>query len=82
MKTALIGAGVIGNVHAKTMAALGRPFDAICDIDEKKAADLAALLSTDADGARAMLIEELGLSGKRLKQLGRGTDMPWSRGRR
>lgn len=48
MKTALIGAGVIGNVHAKTMAALSRPFDAICDIDEKKASDLAALTSPDA----------------------------------
>lgn len=48
MKTALIGAGVIGNAHAKTMAALSRPFDAICDIDEKKAADLAALTSPDA----------------------------------
>ena len=44
MKTALIGAGVIGALHARTMAALGRPFDAICDIDEKKAADLAAII--------------------------------------
>ena len=48
MKTALIGAGVIGNAHAKTMTSLGRPFDAICDIDEKKAADLAALTSPGA----------------------------------
>ena len=48
MKTALIGAGVIGALHAKTMAALGRPFDAICDTNEKKAADLAALTSPNA----------------------------------
>jgi predicted dehydrogenase len=49
MKTALIGAGVIGTLHAKTMAALSRPFDAICDIDAKKAADLAAIASPDAE---------------------------------
>ena len=48
MKTALIGAGVIGTLHAKSMVALGRPFDAICDIDEKRAADLAALTSPNA----------------------------------
>ena len=39
---------MIGALHARTMASLGRPFDAICDIDEKKAADLAALISPNA----------------------------------
>ena len=48
IKTALIGAGVIGNVHAKNMVTLGNPFDAICDIDEKRAKALAALTSHDA----------------------------------
>jgi predicted dehydrogenase len=48
MKTALIGAGVIGALHARTMASLGRPFDAICDTDEKRAADLAALTEPNA----------------------------------
>ena len=48
MKTALVGAGVIGTVHAKNMALLNRPFDAICDINEKKARELASLASPEA----------------------------------
>ncbi len=48
MKSALIGAGVIGKVHAKNMALLGMPFDAICDINEEKAVSLAELTSPEA----------------------------------
>ena len=47
-KTALIGAGVIGKTHAENMAAMGLPFDAICDIDEAKAKALAERFSPDA----------------------------------
>jgi len=48
MKRALVGAGVIGNVHAKNMAALGMSFDAVCDIDREKAEALCASLCPDA----------------------------------
>lgn len=47
-KTALVGAGIIGNVHAKSMMLLGRPFNAICDIDAQKARTLASVTSPDA----------------------------------
>ncbi len=48
MKTALIGAGVIGNVHAKNTVSLGRPFDAICDVDIERAKALAKTTSPNA----------------------------------
>ena len=62
MKTALIGAGVIGKVHAKNMAMLGMPFDAICDVNEEKALALAALTSPDAKIYTDLkkMIEEIG----------------------
>lgn len=42
MKTALIGAGVIGRVHAKILASMERSVCAICDTDIEKARTLAA----------------------------------------
>ena len=47
-KTALIGAGIIGKVHAQNMAGLGMPFTAICDIDGARAITLAGETSPDA----------------------------------
>ena len=47
LKTALVGAGIIGNVHAQCMSTLETPFGAICDIDTKKAEAL-LLYSPDA----------------------------------
>ena len=47
-RIALIGAGVIGKVHAENMAMLGNPFSAICDIVKEKAIFLANKFSADA----------------------------------
>lgn len=38
IRTAIIGVGVIGLLHAKTLAALGRDIVAICDVDGQTAA--------------------------------------------
>ena len=48
MKAALIGAGVIGTLHAKVIAGLGIELVAICDVDEKKAESLATLYAPKA----------------------------------
>lgn len=47
-KTALIGAGIIGKVHAQNMAGLGMPFTAICDVDGQKARALATETAPEA----------------------------------
>lgn len=48
MKTALIGAGVIGRVHAKILASMGLDVCAICDTDADKARSLAAEFCLEA----------------------------------
>ena len=47
-KNALIGAGVIGKVHSRCLADMGKPFTAICDIDKDKAAAMAGDWAPDA----------------------------------
>lgn len=37
IKIAIIGAGVIGKVHAEVLSTLGMPISALCDVDEEKA---------------------------------------------
>lgn len=47
-RSALVGAGVIGMVHAESMATLGMTFGAICDVKEDRARAIAENKSPDA----------------------------------
>lgn len=48
MKVALIGAGVIGKVHARVLADMNADLAAICDIETKKAEEIALEFSPSA----------------------------------
>lgn len=48
LKTAIVGAGVIGTIHAKILSEQGRSICAICDTDTDKARKLAAASAPDA----------------------------------
>lgn len=48
MKIAIIGTGVIGNVHAEVLAKLGTPATALCDLDVAKAKKVAEKHAPDA----------------------------------
>lgn len=48
MKIAIIGTGVIGNVHAEVLAKLGTPAEALCDLDASKAQKVAQKYAPDA----------------------------------
>ncbi len=48
MKTAIVGAGVIGTIHARILVEQGRSIVAICDTDIAKARSLAAANAPDA----------------------------------
>ncbi len=48
MKTAIVGAGVIGTIHARILSEQGRCIAAICDVDIEKARELAEKAAPDA----------------------------------
>ena len=48
MKTAIVGAGVIGTIHARILSEQGRSICAICDTDEGKARSLAKASAPNA----------------------------------
>ncbi len=48
MKTAIVGAGVIGTIHARILSEQGRSIAAICDTDTERARALAAANAPDA----------------------------------
>ncbi len=48
MKTAIVGAGVIGTIHARILSEQGRSVCAICDTEIAKARSLAAACAPDA----------------------------------
>lgn len=60
MKIAIIGLGVIGNVHAEALSILGTPASVLCDVDREHAEKVKAKFAPDAviyDDWKTMLSE-------------------------